>query len=218
MTKQKLFLKSRSYSLASIETEKKHANSIRSCRPLKELFDYQTRFNSDIFNKTISKIKKNLNFFSKNNNRSCDSFRPKNRSSGSFDLYSIPRLPKLNNSNSRDSLNTTKHYEKIMESVSVQSCDKTTKVNTKEIKFDLQNFCEKQKEKTHKIIYNSTNQNYLAKFKLPKLSSIAILPKMVLTKSPSNRKIIGERFNPFLHEPFRKNIQIRNFHGGIYPY
>jgi len=213
ITKQKLFLLSRSHSMANMNFEKKL--SLKICRPYQSKFPYQTRFDTDKYNnKALYKIKKNLNFFS--NNRSCDNIKPK--FIGTFDQYNVP---KSNRSNSMlklkdpcDSIMTSTHYEKILNSVK----GKSNKVNKTEIKFDLKSFCEKEKEKTHRIIFNNTNKNYLAKFKLPKLSNITIQPKILLSKSPTNRKMMGERFNPFLHEQPRRNLQVRNYHGGLYPY
>jgi len=210
ITKQKLFLLSRSHSLANMKLEK---FSLKTCKPNQSKLP--TRFDTDKYNnKALYKIKKNLNFFS--NNRSCDNIKPK--FIGTFDQNHVP---KSNRSNSMlklkdpsDSIMTNTHYEKILNSVKA----KNNKVNKTEIKFDLKSFCEKEKEKTHRIIFNNTNKNYLAKFKLPKLSNIAIQPKILLSKSPTNRKMMGERFNPFLHEQPRRNLQVRNYHGGLYPY
>ncbi len=214
LTKQKLILMSRSYSVANMTFEKVN---LKTCKTTQPKFSYPTRYDTEKYNnKTLLNIKKNFNLFS-NNNRSCDSFRPRN---GSFDSHNIPRL---NNSNSMIKLKDIKdtseitnfHYDKIMNSV---RGFKQHRVNKTEIKFDLEKICEKEKEKTQRVIFNNTNNNYLARFKLPKLSSISIQPKLLLSKSPPNKKIMGERYNPFNNEPFRKNMQVRNYHGGLYPY
>jgi len=187
--------------------------ALKTCKPVNVVFPYQTRHDTEKYNKTLFNIKNNLNMFS--NNRSCENIKLKKY--GSFDLHNVPRIHNRSNSIAKlnDSQITKNHYEKIMNSVGV---GKSHKVNRTEIKFDLKSYCEKEKEKTHRVIFNNTNSNYLAKYKMPKLSTITMLPKLTLTKSPSQSKTLGERFNPFVHEPFRRNMQVRNYFGGLYPY
>ena len=53
---------------------------------------------------------------------------------------------------------------------------------------------------------------------MPLITKLPLEPKLQMSRSVGNFKIMGDRYNPYNYEITRKNIKARNVYGTLFPH